>query len=54
MFTGSRPISHPNWGYGVAQTDLRRLQPLLQAIQGLLQRVLMGMEILRTCFSRGV
>jgi hypothetical protein len=38
MFLGSRPIPHPNWGYGVAQTDIRRLQPMLEAIWGLLQR----------------
>jgi hypothetical protein len=38
----------------VAQTDLRRLQLLLEVIWGLLQRVLMGVEILRTFFSYGV
>jgi hypothetical protein len=36
VFTGSRPIPHLSWGYGVAQTDLRRLQPLLEAVRGLL------------------
>jgi hypothetical protein len=50
-FTGSHPIPQPNWGYGVAQTDLRRLQLLLEVIWGLLQRVLIGVEILRTFFS---
>jgi hypothetical protein len=28
MFTGSRPNPQPNWGYNVAQKDLRRLQLL--------------------------
>jgi hypothetical protein len=28
MFMGSCPIPQPKWGYGVAQKDLRRLQPL--------------------------
>jgi hypothetical protein len=50
----SPPPPHPNWGYGVAQTDLRRLQPLLEAIQGLLQRRLMSVEILWTLLSHGV
>jgi hypothetical protein len=34
--------------------DLRRLQPLLEVIQELLQRGLTGMEILRTFFNLGV
>jgi hypothetical protein len=34
--------------------DLRRLQPLLEAIQRLLERGLAGMEILRIFFSRRV
>jgi hypothetical protein len=38
----------------VAQTDLRRLQLLLEAVRGLLQWGLTGVEILRTFFSRGV
>jgi hypothetical protein len=53
LFTGSHPVPHPNWGYGVAQTNLSRLQPLLEAVQGLLQRGLMGVEILRIIFSHG-
>jgi hypothetical protein len=53
-FTGSCPIPHPNWGYSVAQMDLRKLQPLVEAAQGLLQRGLMVVEILQTFFSRGV
>jgi hypothetical protein len=28
VFMSSRPIPQPKWRYGVAQTDLRRLQPL--------------------------
>jgi hypothetical protein len=51
---GSSSIPHPNWEYGVAWADLHRLQPLLVIIQGLLQRGLMGVEIMRTFFSHGV
>jgi hypothetical protein len=36
MFMGSSPVPHPNWGYGVAQMDLRKLQPMQEIIQGLL------------------
>jgi hypothetical protein len=54
VFMGGRPIPHPIWEYSVAQDDLRRLQPLLEIVQGLLQSGLMGMEILWTFISRGV
>jgi hypothetical protein len=50
-FTGSHPIPHPYLVYGVAQADLLRLQPLREVIRGLLQKGLMGKEILRTFFS---
>jgi hypothetical protein len=30
---GSRPIPQPKWGYGVAQRDIRRLQPLRDVVQ---------------------
>jgi hypothetical protein len=46
MFTGGRPVPHPNWEYGVAQVDLHRLQPLLKNVRGLLQRGLTGTELL--------
>jgi hypothetical protein len=36
VFTGSRPVSKPNWGYSMAQRELRRLQPLCEVIQQLL------------------
>jgi hypothetical protein len=51
--TSDRPIPHPNWGHDVAQVDLRRLQPLLKIIQGMLQRGIMGTEILRTLSAAG-
>jgi hypothetical protein len=35
MFTGSRPIPQPNWWYGIARRDLRRLQPLREVVQQL-------------------
>jgi hypothetical protein len=53
-FTVSRPVPHPNWGHGVSQTDLHRLQPLLKVIRGLLQRGLTGVKILQIFSSRGV
>jgi hypothetical protein len=36
MFMGSRSIPQSKWGYGVAQKDLRKLQPLRDVIQQLL------------------
>jgi hypothetical protein len=53
-FTGSRPIPQPNWGYGVAQKDLRRLQPLWEVIRKFLKEGLMGAELLQTFFSHRV
>jgi hypothetical protein len=52
MFTDGCPIPHPNWGHGVAQTDLHRLQPLLEIVQGLLHKGLTGEEILQTFFNQ--
>jgi hypothetical protein len=54
MFMGTHHVPHPIWGYGVVQMDLRRLQPLLDAVWELLQRGLTGVEILWTFFSHGV
>jgi hypothetical protein len=53
-FTGSRPAPYPNRGYRVAQMDLRKLQPLLEAVRGLLQRGLTSVEILHTVLNREV
>jgi hypothetical protein len=33
VVTGSRPIPQPKWGYGVAQRDIHRLQPLRDVVQ---------------------
>jgi hypothetical protein len=38
---------YPNWENGVSQTDLRRQQPLLEIVLGLLHKGWMGEEILR-------
>jgi hypothetical protein len=54
MFMGPRSILHPNWEHGVAQTDLHRLQPLLEIIQGLMHKRLTAEEILWTFFNRAV
>jgi hypothetical protein len=37
VFTGSRPVPQPSWGYGMAQRDLHRLQPLCEVVQQLLR-----------------
>jgi hypothetical protein len=53
-FMGGYPIPHPNWENGVAQTDFPRMQPLLEFVQGLLQKGLTGKEILWTFLSHEV
>jgi hypothetical protein len=53
-FTGGHLTLHPNWEHGVVQADLHRLQPLLEIVRGLLQRGLMGEEILWTFSSHRV
>jgi hypothetical protein len=32
-FTGSRPVPLPSWGDEVARRDLRKLQPMHEALQ---------------------
>jgi hypothetical protein len=54
VFTGSRPVRQLNWGYGVAQKDLCRLQSLREVIQQLLQGWVTGVDLLRTFFRRCV
>jgi hypothetical protein len=54
MFTSSRPIPQPNWGYRMARKDLRRLQPLHGVVQWLLHGGLIGADLLRIFFSRRV
>jgi hypothetical protein len=54
MLKGSHPVPQPNWGYGVAQTDLHRLQPLCDVIQQLLRGGKMGTSLLRTFFIHRV
>jgi hypothetical protein len=51
VFTGSRSIPQPNWGYNVAQRDLRRLQPQDEVVQQFLRGELMGADLLQTIFS---
>jgi hypothetical protein len=46
VFTGSCPIPQPKWGYGVAQKDLYRLQPMRDVVQWLLRGGLMGADLL--------
>jgi hypothetical protein len=54
MFMGSRPAPDPTGGYNVAQKDLRRIQPLREVVQQLLQGELTGADLLRTFFSHRV
>jgi hypothetical protein len=44
-FMVNRPAPHPNWGYGVAQWDIRKLQPLCKVVRQLQQAGLMGAEV---------
>jgi hypothetical protein len=46
VFTGSRLIPQPKWGYGVAQKDLHKLQPLCEVIQWLIRGDLIGADLL--------
>jgi hypothetical protein len=54
VFTGSRPIPKPKWRYGVAQKDLRRLQPMCEVAQLLLRGGLMGADLLQNFVSHHV
>jgi hypothetical protein len=54
VFTGSHPIPQPNWWYGVPQRIVRRMQPLREVIQKLLQGGLMSAKLLQAFFSRRV
>jgi hypothetical protein len=54
MFTGFRPIPQPQWGYGVAQRHICRLQPLRDVVRQLLRGGLMGADLPRTFVSRHV
>jgi hypothetical protein len=51
---GIHPVPEPNWGYGVAQRNIRRLQPLHDVIQRLLQGGLTGMDLLQTFVSHRI
>jgi hypothetical protein len=48
---GCRPIPQHKWGYGVAQKDLRRLQPRRDVVQQLLCGGLIGVDLLQTFVS---
>jgi hypothetical protein len=54
IFMSSCHVPRPNWGYGVAQKDLRKLQPLWEVVRKLLQGRLTGVELLQTFFSNRV
>jgi hypothetical protein len=42
------PAVQPSWGYWVAKKDTRKLQPMRDVLQGLLQDGLTGADLLRT------
>jgi hypothetical protein len=55
MFTDSRPIPQPKWGYGVAHQYICRLQPPLRDIvRQQLGGWLMGTDLLRTFASHHI
>jgi hypothetical protein len=54
VFTSSRSIPQPNWGYGVVKKDLRRLQPLCEVVQWLLHGGVICTDLLWTFFSHRV
>jgi hypothetical protein len=54
VFTGSRPVPQPKWGYGVNQRDLSMLQPLRDVVQRLLCDGLTGVDLMRTFVSHRV
>jgi hypothetical protein len=51
MFTGSRPVPQPKWGYSVAQQCIHKLQPLRDIVWQLLRGGLTGMDLLWTFIS---
>jgi hypothetical protein len=51
-FTCNRAAPQPSMGYGVAQWDIRKLQPLCKVVQQLQQARLIGTDLLRTFVSR--
>jgi hypothetical protein len=54
VFMGGCPIAHLDREHGVARADFPRLQPLLEIVRGLLQKGLIGEEILWTFLNHGV
>jgi hypothetical protein len=53
-FPGKHPGHQANWGYGVAQRDIRKLWLLHDVVQRLLRDGLMGVDLLRTLVSHRV
>jgi hypothetical protein len=54
MVTGKCPTVQPGWGYGVAQKDTRKLQPVHDVLQSLLRDGLMSMDLLHTFIGRHI
>jgi hypothetical protein len=54
VVTCSCPVPQPKWGYGVAQRDIRRLQPLRDFVQHMLRSGLMGVDLLWTFVGRRI
>jgi hypothetical protein len=52
VFMDNHPAPQPNWGYGVAQQDIYKLQPLHKVVQQLQQVGLLGADLLQTFVSR--
>jgi hypothetical protein len=47
-------IPHPNWEHGLARAYFPQLQPMLEIVRGILEKGLIGEEILQTFLSQGV
>jgi hypothetical protein len=54
VFTGSCPIPQSDWGYGVAQKYIHRVQTLRDVVRRLLRGGLTGADLLCTFISRRV
>jgi hypothetical protein len=48
------PLSHHNWGYGVAKKDLDKLQPKCEVIQQLWWEGLIGVHLMRMFFCHRI
>jgi hypothetical protein len=53
-FVCNSPIPQPSWGYGLAQSDTCKLQPMLDIVRQLLQAGLTGADLLQIFVSHRI